>query len=114
MADHTRRPRSRKPAKPHPDFPLTPHPTGRWCKKIRGKLHYFGPWDNPDAALTKYLEHKDDLHAGRTPRPDLQALTVETLVLAFLNHKEALLEAGELSPLTMGNYKSAGALLGKE
>jgi hypothetical protein len=23
-------------------FPLTPHPTGRWCKKIRGKIHFFG------------------------------------------------------------------------
>ena len=25
-----------------PDFPLTPRPTGRWCKKVKGKLHYFG------------------------------------------------------------------------
>jgi hypothetical protein len=32
-----------KPAKPCPDFPLTAHPAGLWCKKIRGQLHYFGP-----------------------------------------------------------------------
>lgn len=32
---------STKIAKPSKDFPLTPHPSGRWCKKVRGVLHYF-------------------------------------------------------------------------
>ena len=43
-----------KPAKPSPDFPLTPHPAGVWCKKIRGKLYYFGKWDDPEGALIHY------------------------------------------------------------
>ena len=55
-----------RPSKPYPQFPLTPHPSGRWCKKIRGKLHYFGKIDDPDAALERYLAEKDRLHAGLT------------------------------------------------
>jgi integrase len=106
-SDSTRPGTPGKPAKPYPDFPLFPHATRRWAKKIRGKLYYFGPWADPDAALAKYLEQKDDLHAGRKVRPNPAALTVKDVANAFLTHKLALQEAGELSPHTWANYKRA-------
>jgi integrase len=94
-----------KPAKPYPEFPLFPHAAGVWAKKIRGKMHYFGPWSDPDGALKKYLEQKDALHAGRKPRPDTEGVTVKALANAFLNAKQALVDAGELSPRTWADYK---------
>src|SRR5580700_9859527 len=100
-----------KPAKPSENFPLFPHATKRWAKKIRGQLHYFGPWDDPDGALQKYLAHKDDLHAGKKPRPDHDALTVKDVANAFLIHKQDLLDAGELSPRTWAQYKETCDLL---
>lgn len=87
----TRADKTAKPNKPRPDFPLFPHAVGQWAKKIGAKLHYFGVWSDPDAALKKYLKEKDDLHAGRKPRQDTEGLTVKELANAFLNHKRAIL-----------------------
>ncbi len=66
---------SEKPAKPRLDFPLFAHATGRWAKKIRGKLYYFGKWADPDAAPQRYVEERDDLYAGRKPRRKGEGLT---------------------------------------
>src|SRR6516225_7756124 len=96
-----------QPGKPYPTFPLYAHPSGQWAKKIRGRLVYFGRWEDPDGALNKYLEQKDDLHAGRKPRIDPDALTIKDLCNQFLNAKQARVDAGELARLTWGDYKTA-------
>jgi integrase len=110
-----------KPAKPRPDYPLTYHPAGYWCKKIRGKIHYFGPRFGPsdpvaaaaaaDAALTDYNRQADALHAGRKPRAESATLTVKDATNEFLNHKRARMESGELSPRSWRDYKDTCDLL---
>jgi integrase len=99
-ATHTEAPR-----KPYPEFPLFAHATGRWAKKILGKLHYFGPWDDPDGALAKYQADAEALHNGRKPRPNLGGTTVKDVVNAFLEDKQSLRDSGELSPRTWRQYE---------
>jgi integrase len=99
-----RTPVSAKPKKPYPDFPLFPHATRRWAKKIRGKLHYFGPWNDPTAALKKYQERQDDLQAGRTPRVSGDGLTIRDLANRFLTSKQHLVRSGEIAHRTFIDY----------
>jgi integrase len=108
--------KSTKPEKPRPDFPLFAHAAGVWAKKIRGQLHYFGPWSDPEGALKKYEEQAEALHAGRKPRPDAgpEALTVKDVANAFLEAKEDKMNAGELSPRTWAKYKEVTDLLVSE
>ena len=109
--DSTSPTRADKPAKPNPEFPLFPHATGRWAKKIRGKFHYFGPWADPDGALEKYLEQKAALHAGRKPREVSAGVTLKDLCNRFMAAKKALVESGELTQRSWDDYKAACDLI---
>jgi integrase len=84
-----------------------------WAKKIRGKLYYFGSWEDPQGALARYNEQAEALHSGRDPRPDADpdAATVKGVCNAFLNFKRARLESGELSPRTWDEYHETCAML---
>jgi integrase len=98
--------KAQKPAKPYKDFPLFPHASGRWAKKINGKFHYFGKWDDPDAALQKYLDEKEDRYAGRTPRNKSEGLSLRELSNRFLTSKKHLLDNNEIRPGTFREYFS--------
>ena len=96
-----------RPAKPRPDFPLFPHRNGRWAKKVRGKFCYFGAWKSDpkgEDAVRLWLDQKDDLLAGRSPRSSDDGLTVAALVNRFLTAKQAMVETGELQQRTWQDY----------
>jgi integrase len=86
-------------------FPLHRHKTGQWAKKIKGRRYYFGT--DRDAALAKYLEQKEALEAGRTPRQENAPPTVKDVCNAFLNAKQAKVDCGELAHRTLLEYKAA-------
>ena len=95
----------KKPCKPHKEFPLFPHASGQWAKKIKGKTYYFGHWADPQGSLDKYLGQKDDLFAGRIPRAVTEdGCTVRELVNRFLASKEQLVESGELAKRSFDDY----------
>jgi integrase len=96
-----------KPNKPRPDCPLYAHATKRWAAKIGGKTHFFGPWENPDAAEKKHHEQKAALKEGRKPREASAGVTVKELVNAFLATKQSLVDSGELTQRSWDDYKSA-------
>ena len=92
-----------KPKKPHRDFPLFAHASGKWAKKIHGRLHYFGSWDDPQGALEEYLEDKDDLIAGR--ERSRGRATIKTACDAWLKTKQRSLDLGKLQPCTYQRYE---------
>jgi integrase len=94
-----------KPEKPSPDYPLTAHKNGQWCKKVKGKIYFFGTWDDPDEALKCWLDDKDSLLAGR-PRPSRteQGKTLEAICEAFLAFQEERFDQEEISRTTLKDH----------
>ena len=101
-----------KPKKPYAEYPLTAHANRQWCKKIKGKVHFFGVWADPDAALAKYLDERDDLQAGRIPRRlSSVVVNVGSLVNLFLDQRNAKVESGSLSPQMFVDYRNCAKFL---
>jgi integrase len=108
--------RKKKPAKPNPSFPLTPHNNGQWCKKIRGKIYFFGVWEDPQAALENYLRVAADLHAGREPSAvNLHpgSPTVKDACNCYLNYQFQKVQAGEIRPKSFEDCRRIAGSLAK-
>ncbi|MEQ9411831.1 MAG: tyrosine-type recombinase/integrase [Fuerstiella sp.] len=100
-----------KPAKPYKEFPLFAHGNGQWAKKIRGKLWYFGKWEDSEAALRQYLDDVDEIQAGREPRRarnkrgSSDTMTVAEMVNLFLAVMDARRKSGEITNRHWADYK---------
>jgi integrase len=77
--------------------PLTLHPTGQYCKKIKGKLHYFG--SDKRQALERYYEQAAYLHTGEGVRPEStgESISVKTLCNLYLDHQESRVPIAEVT-----------------
>ncbi len=134
MSKSTRKTRQGKgaasPGKPPiKNFPLQPHPTGMWQKRIRGKLYYFGRWGRthkgklerlPDPewwqnGLAIYNANKEPLHAGTSTtvrKPDERPEgTLAELCNRFRTAKLRKKENGRITALTYESYRKTTDLL---
>jgi len=84
-------------SKPYPEFPLSPHKSGKWIKSIKGKSYYFGSVDDWRAALDEYLEKEPYIRAGKPLPGEDDGCNVEELCEQYLEAKKELLDNGELS-----------------
>lgn len=112
----TRKPRSdfRKGMGLHPDFPLFIHQNGSWCKKVKGKLHFFGGLKSDpkgEAAAKLWAEQKDALIAGLKPRSKASGLELGDLCNKFLSGKRTDVATGKLSPRTFVEYSRSAVVL---
>jgi integrase len=113
----TRSKRSRKPKypKPYKGFPLTHHPSGRWCKRFKGKAYYFGPVADWEAALREFNTRWPYIIKGETPPDDephkSEGCSLRELCNAFLAAKRNKIESGELTERSYRDYFRSCKLL---
>ena len=97
--------------KPYKSFPLTPHSSGQYCKKIRGKVYYFGKVSDPAAAVKRYHEHCEALHSGKAGSVKRKGeLSVADLANRYLAFKDEKRRNGEIESATFVEYYRDGEL----
>ena len=78
-------------------FPLTFHPTGQYCKKIKGKIYYFG--SDKKQALERYLNQATYLHGHQEnlQKPTEDHMTLKQLCEMYLKYQYSKLQANDLT-----------------
>jgi len=79
-------------------FPLTLHTTGQYCKKIKGKMYYFG--SDRKEALQRYLDKATYLHGHQEnvqSKSKEDYMTLKQLCDMYLKYQYSKLQANELT-----------------
>jgi hypothetical protein len=79
-------------------FPLTLHPTGQYCKKVKGKMYYFG--SDKKQALERYLDQATYLHGCQNnlqQKPTSDNMTLKQLCDMYLKYQYSKLQANDLT-----------------
>jgi integrase len=110
MAKFTKKTNFQK-AKPYKEFPLTAHPSGRWCKKHQGKQYYFGPVDDWKTALDRFKKEWPYILDGKgQPLSDDMftsgEYTLADLCNEFCNAKKSRIKSGELAARTFKGVRA--------
>lgn len=103
-----------KPIWPYPELgKMSAHASGQWAKQIKGKMIYFGRWEDPDGARRRLLEFMKTVQEKSTAT--VQALpgeiTVSNVVNNFLEAKHKKVESGDLTPRQFVEYREIGITL---
>jgi integrase len=78
-------------------FPLTLHSTGQYCKKIKGKIYYFGK--DKKQALERYIEQAAYIHNGKAimSKTTNGNMTLRSLCNIYLQHQQAKAASVEIT-----------------
>jgi len=79
-------------------FPLTLHTTGQYCKKVKGKIYYFG--SDRKEALQRYLDQATYLHGPQEnvqQKPTEAHMTLKQLCDMYLKYQYSKLQANDLT-----------------
>lgn len=94
---------ARKPTKPYPTFPLTPHARGGWVKRYKGRV-YSIPCPNPKQALERWHQMARDIDAGlplRATEPP-EVARVSSIFDRYMTER-----TGHVAPATLRDYRDA-------
>jgi hypothetical protein len=78
-------------------FLLTQHPTGQYCKKIKGKMYYFG--SDKKEALQKYLDQAAFLNGiqNHIQNANNDNMTLKQLCEIYLKYQFSKVQANDLT-----------------
>ena len=78
-------------------FPLTRHPTGQYCKKIHGKMYYFG--SDKQEALQRYIDQAAYLHGSNhnSQKPVNDSMTIKQLCDMFVKYQFSKVKANAIT-----------------